>query len=375
MRAFVLRVSPGGVDGVPEALASNEISIGWAKAERLMDLSLDYWQFREVVKEAYYPEDPGYRDAGAVAGQLWRFIREMDEGDLVVVPHFGEFYVTKVIGPLIYRREKAEEHSAFRRPVDWLNDAQPIPRSRALAALQSRMKIRQTCADATDLIEEIQDALTVAAGGQERSFEIDLRSRLIGQTRSEITSGHRQLRVRAAACDAAPVARRDRGPDRREVSGQGRRYRRGILPGRYLQLPPCRAGQALPSRTAGRCECRRSVGGGNGGGAGVAGVDRDVRLVLAGGGGAQGPVRGAARLPDRIDRWRSAGRDDRGGRLACRWHGCRRGSGAVADVICPFMSTPRTPSRCRTSADRTATSVSLPRRCSISADAARTGTR
>jgi predicted Mrr-cat superfamily restriction endonuclease len=189
MRAFVLRISPGGVDGVPDALSSREISIGWAKAERLMDLTLDYWQFREVVKEAYYPEDPGYRDAGAVAGQLWRFIREMDEGDLVVVPHFGEFYITKVTGPLIYRPEKADEHSAFRRPVEWLNKAQPIPRSRALAALQSRMKIRQTCADATDLIEEIQDALTVAAGGQERSFEIDLRSRLIEQTRSEITSG------------------------------------------------------------------------------------------------------------------------------------------------------------------------------------------
>lgn len=189
MRAFVLRIAPGGVDGVPEALASNEISIGWAKAERLMDLSLDYWQFREVVKEAYYPEDPGYRDAGGVAGQLWRFIREMDESDLVVVPHSGEFYVAKVTGPLMFRPEKADEHSAFRRPVEWLNDAQPIPRSRALAALQSRMKIRQTCADATDLIEEIQDALTIAAGGRERSFEIDLRSRLIQQTRSEITSG------------------------------------------------------------------------------------------------------------------------------------------------------------------------------------------
>jgi len=189
MRAFVLRISPGSVDGVPDALASNEISIGWAKAERLTDQSLDYWQFREVIKEAYYPEDSGYRDAGAVAGQLWRFIREMAEGDLVVVPHFGEFYVAKVVAPLIYRPEKADEHSAFRRRVEWLNAAQPIPRSRALAALQSRMKIRQTCADATDLIEEIQDALTVAAAGQNRSFEIDLRSRLIEQTRSEITSG------------------------------------------------------------------------------------------------------------------------------------------------------------------------------------------
>lgn len=189
MRAFVLRISPVGVDGVPEALASNEISIGWAKAERLMDQSLDYWAFREVVKEAYYPDDAGYREAGGVAGQLWRFIREMTDGDRVVVPHGGEFFVAKVAGGLIYRPEKADEHSAFRRPAEWLNGAQPMPRAKALAALQSRMKIRQTCADATDLAEEIQDALNVAAGGEKRNFGIDLRSRLVEQARSEITSG------------------------------------------------------------------------------------------------------------------------------------------------------------------------------------------
>ncbi|MDQ2934963.1 MAG: restriction endonuclease [Chloroflexota bacterium] len=189
MRAFVLRISPVGVDGVPEALAANQISIGWPKAEGLTDPNLDYWRFRELVKEAYYADDPGYRDAGGVAGQLWRFIRDMAEGDLVVVPHGGEFFVAKVAGPLVYRSERAEEHSAFRRPVEWLNGAQPIPRARGLAALQSRMKIRQTCADATDLIEEIQDALNVAGGGEERNFSIDLRSRLIDQARREITSG------------------------------------------------------------------------------------------------------------------------------------------------------------------------------------------
>ena len=133
MRAFVLRISPGGVDGVPEALATSEISIGWARADRLTDLTLDYWQFREVLKEAYYADEPGYRDAGGVAGQLWRFIRDMAEGDLVVVPHGGEFFVTKVAGPLTYRPEKAEEHSAFRRRVEWMNGAQPIPRAKALA--------------------------------------------------------------------------------------------------------------------------------------------------------------------------------------------------------------------------------------------------
>ena len=224
MRAFVLRISPSGVDGVPEALEDREISIGWALADRLTDTSLDYWQFREVVKEAYYPTQPGYRDAGAVSGQLWRFIREMGEGDLVVVPHWSEFYVAKVAGELVYRPEKADEHSAFRRPVEWMNNAQPIPRARALAALQSRMKIRQTCADATDLIEEIRDALTVAQTGEEPNFGIDLRTRLIEQARAEITSGRMDsfgfekllatLLTSLGATDVRIVARsQDKGAD------------------------------------------------------------------------------------------------------------------------------------------------------------------
>lgn len=183
-------MAPGGSDWVPEALASDEISIGWGLAAELMDESLDYWQFREVVKHHYDPDSPSYQRAGSVAGMLWTFLREMSDGDYVVVPHLGQsFYVAEVTGGPRYLPERVAEHTAFRRSVRWLNERRSLPRRSARAALQSRMKIRQTCGDASDLIEDIVDALEMAGTDARPTFGADLRSRLIDQAKAEMTSG------------------------------------------------------------------------------------------------------------------------------------------------------------------------------------------
>jgi predicted Mrr-cat superfamily restriction endonuclease len=190
MRAFILRMAPAGVDWVPQALASDQISIGWGKAVELMARDIDYWQFREVVKRHYYPDATSYQRAGSVAGMLWIFLREMSEGDYVVVPHQGQaFYVASITGDAQYLPDRVDEHTAFRRAVHWLNEAQPLPRRVARAALQSRMKIRQTCGDASDLVDEIADVLDVAGTDGQPSFGGDLRSRLIDQAKAEMTSG------------------------------------------------------------------------------------------------------------------------------------------------------------------------------------------
>lgn len=190
VRAFVLRMAPAGLDWVPEALVADQISIGWGVAAGLMDPTLDYWQFREVVKHDYYPSEPTYQHAGSVAGMLWLFLRQMRPGDYVVVPHGGQqFYVASVTGDPVYLPAKVEEHTAFRRAVTWLNDGRPIPRKHALASLQSRMKIRQTCGDASDLIEEIRDAIENASPDAPPTFGFDLRNRLVDEARAEMTSG------------------------------------------------------------------------------------------------------------------------------------------------------------------------------------------
>ena len=65
---FVLRIAPGREDRVSEALESNHLIIGWAMAEGLLDLELEWQRFREIIREAYYSDDENLRRAETRAG-------------------------------------------------------------------------------------------------------------------------------------------------------------------------------------------------------------------------------------------------------------------------------------------------------------------
>lgn len=188
-QAFVLRITPSNIDRVPEALSTNQVIIGWSEAEGLLDSSLSWEQFREIIRDTYYGDEETLRKAGAAAGHMWRFIKEMNRGDLLVVPYGSEFYVAKVDGPAIYDLNKVGDDTAYRRPVQWLNGKKPIRRDIAKSALTSRMKTQGTCAYATDLIDEINDCLQIASSGQAPTFQTDLQTRLIRETVNELRGG------------------------------------------------------------------------------------------------------------------------------------------------------------------------------------------
>ena len=186
---FVLRVAPGGVDRVEEALTRGQLMIGWSNADGLLDPALTWEQFRTIVRDTYYADHPTLRRAGGAAGNLWRFIREMNPGDLVVVPYGGDFFVAEVTGPATYDPTKVADDSAYRRAVRWLNRGTGIPRQLARSALISRMKTQGTCADATDLLDEIKECIQVAERGDAPTFESDLQGRLIREVLDELRRG------------------------------------------------------------------------------------------------------------------------------------------------------------------------------------------
>ena len=193
-QAFVLRIAPGGVDHVEEALEKDHLIIGWAYAEGLLGETLEWDAFREIVRKKYYAKDDNLRKVGNATGHLWRFIREMEKDDLVVVPHGSSFYVGRVTGAAFYDKSKVDDDSAYRRPVEWLNGKKPIPRKHAKSALVSRMKIRGTCADATDLVEQIKGCVDIVETGKAPSFENDLESILADKTLEELRSGRMEER-------------------------------------------------------------------------------------------------------------------------------------------------------------------------------------
>jgi predicted Mrr-cat superfamily restriction endonuclease len=187
--AFVLRIAPSGIDEVPQALAANQLLIGWSNAEGLLDDSLTWEAFRSIVRETYYRDEPTLRKAGSASGQMWRFIRDMKCGDLVVVPYGPNFYVAEVTGVAIYLPDKKLDDTAYRRPARWLNEKQPISRQLARSALLSRMKIQGTSASATDLLDEIKECVRLASNAEAPTFQSDLQSRMIREVLSELRTG------------------------------------------------------------------------------------------------------------------------------------------------------------------------------------------
>ena len=188
-QAFILRIAPSGIDHVREALDKNQIIIGWAEAVGLLDEQLSWEQFRTIISDKYYSHEQTLRRAGNASGHMWRFIREMKKGDLVVVPHGPEFYVASVSGRATHDQSKIGEDTAYRRNVNWLNEKQAIPRSVARSALISRMKTQGTTAYASDVLTEIEECIEIADSESESSFHTDLQLRLIRETLDEIRSG------------------------------------------------------------------------------------------------------------------------------------------------------------------------------------------
>lgn len=189
--AFVLRVAPGRENMLADCLNQNRVVIGWPAMQGLLEPSAEWNDFRTIVSHAFYADAASMRKAGAAAGHLWRFIRDMKVGDYVVVPAPArQFYVGRIAGPA---KQGTTDGVGYFRQVEWLNSKQPIDRQLASAALQSRMKIQGSTAGAKDLVPAIasvlQDGLAIAAGEPAPTFERDLRKELLDTTLHQLRNG------------------------------------------------------------------------------------------------------------------------------------------------------------------------------------------
>ena len=189
--AYVLRVAPGRENMLERCLDDDRVVIGWPGMEGLLDNAMEWVPFRSIVSEAYYPDATSLRKAGAAAGHLWRFIRDMRLGDFVVVPAPSrQFYVARIEGDA--QRADAEGVGYWRR-VEWLNGKQPLDRQLASAALQSRMKIQGSTASASDLVADIESVLadgrSIAAGEPAPTFERDMRKALLASALEQLRFG------------------------------------------------------------------------------------------------------------------------------------------------------------------------------------------
>lgn len=188
-QAWVLRMRTGGGDVVAAGVEQGLLFMGWSNASGLLDCE-SYDEFRQTVKDVYYGEDSNLRRAGSAARQLWNFAHVIKTGDLVVVPDGPQFYVGQVTGEAMYNPEPDPEDTAYRRPVEWLNGGDPLPRGHAQSRLWSRMKSYRTLTAASDVVDDIYAAFEQHAGGVAGpTFAGALRETLIEAVKQQLQTG------------------------------------------------------------------------------------------------------------------------------------------------------------------------------------------
>lgn len=100
-------------------MGHNVIALGWNLMPDLGTLPPDREAYKRELKLAYPDAKPGAIPVWA--GQLYRFVHEMEEGDLVVYPskHDRQIHIGRVTGPYFHVPGSADDYSQ-RRPVEWL---------------------------------------------------------------------------------------------------------------------------------------------------------------------------------------------------------------------------------------------------------------
>jgi len=119
------------------------VAIGWAKMGDLGTLAPDREAFKERLAQAYPDTKPGAIPVNA--GQMYRFVHEVQQGDIAVYPskRDRQVHLGRITGPYQYD-PKLEPGYPNLRPVEWVR---AIPRTKfsqgALYEIGSAMSLFQ----------------------------------------------------------------------------------------------------------------------------------------------------------------------------------------------------------------------------------------
>lgn len=150
-------------------LKKNQVALGWEQMGDLGALSPSRDAFKERLLGVEPDRKPGYYPAAA--GQLFCFVHEMKNGDLIVYPskldkhvHIGE-----IIGAYQFI-QKATESYPHRRMVKWLKDFPRIKFSQgALYEIGSAISFFQVKNYADEFIAALSGQPTVTNGGKDET--------------------------------------------------------------------------------------------------------------------------------------------------------------------------------------------------------------
>jgi hypothetical protein len=153
-RAWLVR----GKERVPTWIAEGSISIGWHQVGAL-DASVKKDDLTKRFEDTY-PDDPPGRRAGGV-GNVLRFLRLMQVGDLVVTVTGSDLYIGRVTSDPYWVGD-ADPDSRRQRKVEWLNPGSPAKRAVIRDTVPSLYARLRTLLTVTDLGDDVQSVAALA---------------------------------------------------------------------------------------------------------------------------------------------------------------------------------------------------------------------
>jgi restriction system protein len=142
--AWVVRPYPDGQYRGTEFLTKNFVAIGWPGISDLAPC-----ETREDIKTRLSEHGYEYgsaRSLGQAAGNIYRFIHEIQVGDFVLVPDGPEVYIGTVVSEYVYDSsiDTSDEGYPHQRQVEWCHEKRAIPRNFLPGRLFDALKGQQT---------------------------------------------------------------------------------------------------------------------------------------------------------------------------------------------------------------------------------------
>jgi len=162
----------GDADGI--FLKKSQVALGWEQMGDLGALKQTRDSFRERLEKAYPDRKAGYYPMAT--GQLFRFVYELKEGDLIVYPSKRDrhVHIGEILGPYVYVDKNADSYP-HRRPVKWLKD---FPRTKftqgALYEIGSAMSFFQVKNYADEFLAVLAGKETPPLPPREEPFDPDI---------------------------------------------------------------------------------------------------------------------------------------------------------------------------------------------------------
>lgn len=140
-----------------DCLKNNYVAVGWSLAREAKQTQ-NWTEFKALVQKHYsYASNQAL---GNAAGSFWRFLFEIKEEDIVIVPVSGAFHLAKVMSDSYFSEGSKMVDCNWQRRVEWMTGSQiGIRRSFVSNAFQRRLRARQTCVQAGDFVGEAKESL------------------------------------------------------------------------------------------------------------------------------------------------------------------------------------------------------------------------